>query len=98
MCEVTADPEQLIRKMVWEVEAEGVPFQLTAYLVACRESKDLRIASALADINGKHYETPPVVINTKEDKGREKKYSLYATELIGIMAGVIKTQETVPEA
>lgn len=89
MCSVTPDPKKNIETMAQEVEAGGVRFLLTVVLVPCREGKNLRIVSAQADINGKHYETPAVVVHLKKDKTWKKNYPLYATRQIGQMAGLI---------
>lgn len=52
------------------------------------ERKNLRIVVAPAEILGQMYETLPVVVNLKKDKGRHDNFVRYAAHALGKMAGI----------
>lgn len=52
------------------------------------ERKNLRIIVAPAEIHGQMYETLPVVVNLKKDKGRQDNFVRYTAHALGEMAGI----------
>lgn len=88
MIKVTPDERKLIETEMFQVDLKENSFKINLILVPCREGKNLRIVVAQAEIRGQMYETPPVVVNLKKDRGWQENFVRYAARALGEMAGI----------